>query len=486
MSTTAIRGMAAGFALAVGGCGAAGAPGSPTTGGAATPAVDLTIDLDAAVPVALPTPERELQPASFTTPDGKRGWVVALPAGLAIATPAYADGLLFVGGGYGSHAFYAFDAATGETRWTLATDDDGPTAAVVEDGCVAFNTESCTIYVAEATTGRLLWKEWLGDPLMSQPAIWEGRVYIAYPGGQRGASKPGHHLLCAELRTGKHLWEADITADVLSAPVVDDAQLHFTCHDGTSFVLDARTGREIARHQDDGTSAPVIMDGRAIRTRRSVVAGRTMEGLMFGAADDHFGGAQVLKSAPAEYLERGKGGGVKLANGAALAMDEAVGFSGGAPAAGQLDKAAQHVGFDTVAGGWSYQGSRAAAWRGSVFNAQGRTLACSVNVQASPWTLSASGAGVTDETQVFAPPAVGGDTLFVCSAAGHLLSLAQKNGAVGFHYTIRQPTMFQPALAKGRMYVGTANGLLVCLETGNPEADGWYAWGGNARHNKTR
>jgi len=25
---------------------------------------------------------------------------------------------------------------------------------------------------------------------------------------------------------------------------------------------------------------------------------------------------------------------------------------------------------------------------------------------------------------------------------------------------------------------------LICLETGRDDADGWYMWGGNARHNK--
>src|SRR5215208_7974961 len=79
--------------------------------------------------------------------------------------------ILFVGGGYGSHEFYAFDAKTGRMVWKTNTGDDGPSAAVVEDGLVAFNTESCTVIVVEAKTGKLVWQEWLGDPLMSQPAI---------------------------------------------------------------------------------------------------------------------------------------------------------------------------------------------------------------------------------------------------------------------------------------------------------------------------
>jgi outer membrane protein assembly factor BamB len=55
----------------------------------------------------------------------------------------------------------------------------------VEDGVIAFNTESCEIEVL-TTSGRRLWKKWLGDPLMSMPAIVGGRVYMAYPDSRGG------------------------------------------------------------------------------------------------------------------------------------------------------------------------------------------------------------------------------------------------------------------------------------------------------------
>src|SRR6185369_3203440 len=145
---------------------------------ATTPARQIKINLDQATELALPGPRANLRPASFRTREGQTGWVIRLPGKKPIATPAYADGMLFVGGGYGSYEFYALDAQTGQVRWKIKTGDDGPTAAVVEDGYVAFNTESCTVFVVEARTGRLVWKEWLGDPLLSQPAISQGRLYM--------------------------------------------------------------------------------------------------------------------------------------------------------------------------------------------------------------------------------------------------------------------------------------------------------------------
>lgn len=42
-----------------------------------------------------------------------------------------------------------------------------------------------------------------------------------------------------------------------------------------------------------------------------------------------------------------------------------------------------------------------------------------------------------------------------------------------------------PALGGDCLYLAGMRGHLVCLRTGREDADGWYMWGGNARHNKT-
>jgi outer membrane protein assembly factor BamB len=105
-----------------------------------------------------------------------------------VATPAVSGGAVVIGGGFGSYEVYALDWATGTLRWHLRTSDDGPTAAIVVDGVVLFNTESCTLAAVDVATGALLWEKWLGDPLMAQPAAADGRVVMAYP-------KKGTHRL---------------------------------------------------------------------------------------------------------------------------------------------------------------------------------------------------------------------------------------------------------------------------------------------------
>src|SRR5215831_14721998 len=458
----------------------------------------IQIDLDKATAFNLPRIRKNLTAVSFNTPDGKRGWVMRITGSRPIATPAYANGMIFVGGGYGSHMFYAIDAATGRVVWKMKTQDDGPTAAVVEDGYVAFNTESCTVIVAEAKTGKVIWQEWLGDPLMSQPAISKGRLYIAYPAGQRRAQAqnksaqadssnlgPGHRMLCADLKTGRHIWEQKISADVISAPVVSGDQVLFTCFDGMSFCLDASTGAVVWKKENGGTSAPLVAGGHVVITSKETKDGQAYEGLKRlqlkgGEERDRV----MLARGKADYLKENKGGGVAISSNETIKLDSSVGFSS-APSAAKLAVANQHIGISTVVGAWAYQGSRAVYRNGQMMNAQGKYLnSIKAGDGKFAWRAEVKGKGIGEDTQVFSSPALGERNLYLCGAQGHLVAVKQHDGALAFAYALKHPMAFQPALAKGNIYAGTVNGLLICLKTGDKDADGWYAWGGNAQHNK--
>lgn len=481
----------------------------------------VRIDLGKAVKVALPKTSDDLKPVSFKTDDGREGWVVRIPGGRPLATPAYSKGRLFVGGGYGSHEFYAFDAKTGRMVWKTNTGDDGPTAAVVEDGLVAFNTESCTLVVVDEQTGKMVWQEWLGDPLMSQPAVSKGRLYMAYPAGGRGQAmqqnimnhagqsaamayvpKPvtapkkegkqaeevgSHRLLCTDLKTGKHIWERAISSDVISAPVVSDGKVYATTFDGTSYSFDAATGELVWKKENAGTSAPVIVGDDVHITQKEQREGKTYEGSQrLDARRGQSKNEGLRASSEAGYLDRDKGGGVALKQEAQASLDSSVGFSN-APAAAQLHKANDHLGVKTVVGGWAYQGSRAAYSKGRMLNAQGRYLN-SINAADGgfAWRAEVSGGGLAEDAQVFSPPALGEEFIYLSSSLGHLLSVGQGDGRPGFMYQFPEPMVFQPALAEGAVYAGTSGGLLICLKTGSKDADGWYAWGGNGEHNKNK
>lgn len=462
---------------------------APTTAGNKSSLKISQIDLGKAIPVKLPQPKIMLQPAAFRTSDGKTGWVLRIPGDRPIATPAYADRMIFVGGGYGSHALYAFDADSGALRWKVQTGDDGPTAAVVEDGYVAFNTESCTIFVVDEKTGKLVWQKWLGDPLMSQPAIYKGQIFMAYPGGQRGANSNAegtHRLASMDLKTGTNRWEQAISSDVISAPVISDGTVYVTCFDGASYAFEVDSGKLLWKKENSGTTAPVISKGQVIISQKQTEGANSYEGLVrMDAAQGNQKDKVPLTKKAAKYLDEGKGGGVGITSQQAGSLDSSVGFAN-APQSAELSKANKNVGVNTVVGGWAYQGSRAVVSKGKVLNSQGIHLH-SVDAASGKiaWQAEMKGNGIKDDSQVFSPPASGRDYLYLTGTLGHMVSVRQSDGQLGFSYALGQGMVFQPALANGNVYAGTTNGLVICLRTQDNDADGWYEWGGNAQHNKT-
>ncbi|MBO53066.1 MAG: hypothetical protein CMJ69_20080 [Planctomycetaceae bacterium] len=105
-----------------------------------------------------------------------------MPGHRPLATPAVVDGRVFVGGGFGSYEFYSFGLVDGRHDWTYRTADDGPTAAAVSEGFVAFNTESCELEVL-TVEGVPAWKRWLGLPERVSSVAVSSTSWRARPSG---------------------------------------------------------------------------------------------------------------------------------------------------------------------------------------------------------------------------------------------------------------------------------------------------------------
>lgn len=561
----------------------------------------------------LPLPK----PTKFTTKGGKKGWKIRIPGGRPLATPAVVDGVLYVGGGFGSHEFYALNAVTGERIWTFRTGDDGPTAAVVDEGCVAYNTESCTIYVHDSQTGKVLWSKWLGDPLMSQPAIADGRLFMAYPGKDKS-----HHLAAFVLKTGKVLWDRKIAGDIISAPVIDSGSVFAATTDGTLYRFDAESGKPHWANKCKVTSAPRIEGGKVLISQRAVKEIQTtvkkdgkettakseitLEGfnvadlktgkltykqpqaavkaaylldsrrnrvqyasnrLVFSnsssnarvsagvlyddeflpqSADDEqtkeevkalkrdlakFSNSKVSKDAPvavtdadvadnlanrADTVSRKLKGkqreqvlkavselrkhasntreaaqtvivleatfdGAVAEEREELLADTFVGFVT-APQAAKTADAAANLGKGTVQALWSYQGSRPCLIGSRYYCVNGGTLrGLDRKTNGVLWEDKVK--GKVKSTRPMTPPAVAGGRMYLGTIDGKLRCVDPEKGKVVWEETVGGRIVFEPAVANGRVYVVTQNGTLICLETGDAKADGWPMWGGSARHN---
>jgi Ca-activated chloride channel homolog len=423
---------------------------------------------------------RGFKPEPFTGPDGRKGWKLRLPENRPLATPAYWNGMIFVGGGFGSYEFYALDAASGKVIWQFHTGDDGPTAAVVSDGYVAFNTESCILYVLEAKTGKEVWSKWLGDPLMSQPAVAGDKLFMAYPG-----SDGQHYLACFGLKDGRECWKVPIAGELVTAPVIDDNSAYVTTLEGTVYRFQSADGKQLWSDSKNATSAPMVYKGQVYLSRREAKqSGQKTEQYEGLAQVERDKGRQLNKELwvkqKAEYLAVDKNSKYAAAQ---KANDASVGFAS-APASAKLHQAESNLGVSSVSGVWAYQGSRPMVSNGNSYQSMGDNLQClDVKTGEKQWEQKRSRRDREGGGRLLTPPSLTSQKLFIGSSDGEILCYQQSDGKLLWTFDSKEPIRFQPSVAKGRVFFTTDNGTIYSLETGDEKDDGWYMWGGNAGHN---
>lgn len=430
-------------------------------------------------------------PREWKSPDGRFcGWTVTLPGQRTLATPAVSEGRLFIGGGFGGYEFYAFDSVSGRLLWQYQTEDDGPTAAIVQDGFVAFNTECCELEVL-SVDGQRLWKHWLGDPLMSMPAMDNCRVFMVYP-DSRGDRQ--HYLACFERESGKLHWQAAIAGEIISAPILTEHLAYLTTVDGTLYCFEKSSGRQLWEDAAKATSSPTVFEDQIYFSQRQDVAtdAKSPRRASFeeccsrraASSESRIDLFEATRT-PAHYLDIR----TRSTSSPRYAMTEQADASVGFAAHkgdSKMHQAAAHLGRDHVSGVWEYQGSRPCIAERQLYSALGSSVHCvDLESQESHWETAIleakEGEQVVDH--VSTPAVIVNHKVFLGTIGGDLLCLCADSGKELWRVSIGEPIIFQPAVACGRVYVPTARGSLFCVETRDPADDGWKMWGASAQHN---
>jgi outer membrane protein assembly factor BamB len=97
------------------------------------------------------------------------------------------------------------------------------------------------------------------------------------------------------------------------------------------------------------------------------------------------------------------------------------------------------------------------------------------------WTSRLAGDLAKEGGFLGTPPIAAGSALLVATLAGEVLRLDAKTGAVAARHKVGGPVRFAPVAEGGRLYVGTQDGRLVCIDTGDASIGGWTQWGANAQ-----
>jgi outer membrane protein assembly factor BamB len=432
------------------------------------------------------------RPPSFPILARREGsFRMRITQGQPILTPAASGECVFVGGGFNSRTMHCLDAATGQTRWTVGLSDNGPSPPAYADGAVIFNTESCTTYALDAQTGQVLWSSYLGDSLVSMPSVAGGCVLVCYPESWRyprpveddrtrrsrravspapvppvavAERPPPCRLAALDARTGKPRWSKWIDQHVISAPIVFGNDVYATTLAGTLYKLRLSDGEILIARRCGARSAPVVAGDAIFVTARSegdrelwadslVVMDRTTGELLETRTVDLPSARRSTSSPPS----------------AAVAPRDAW--------VGQLKPMANLRPTSAVQ---EYSGPRLLAAGGRLFGCLGvYGFAMASDTGERLWGLDVA-YGKRDESFVSSPIASAGGRLFLATTGGDLLQIEPTRGAVERRFPLKASVITEPIVEHGRVFLGTRDGQLLCIDLGDERLTGWNQWGGTA------
>jgi Ca-activated chloride channel family protein len=406
---------------------------TPVVAAASAEPLDLGVDRPA-VPVDVPAPPRG-GAAAFTFGDDRRGWVTRIPETNQLPSVAYGDGRIYVSGGFESVSFYALDAKDGRVVWaSQQLEDNGPTAPIFEDERVVFNTESCTLFVMEAATGRKVWFKYLGDPTLSQPAVTEGLVYAAHP------SASGHNLTAYKVKNGAVVWTRRIGNELLAAPVIHGDSVYATNLNGRVYRFRHRTGKLVWAKSLKATTAPWLDGDKLYVSRR---ASRAEQTIVVSIEDGSVIGEHA--PVPAKYL---------------------------------ADIPTNLNDWKKV---WAFEGSRPVVADGVKYEAMaGFVQAADPATGAARWKRRWADA---PDKRALGAVALAGPQVVVSTRGGAIFGLDIDTGYTLWAYDVGTPIVAQPIVADGWVYASTTDGTVIALEVSDSSLDGWHMWGGNPHHN---
>jgi hypothetical protein len=164
-------------------------------------------------------------------------------------------------------------------------------------------------------------------------------------------------------------------------------------------------------------------------------------------------------------------------------LDAGVGFAS-APGAAKLHIAREHLGVDRVSSVWSYQGSRPAAFDDGIFGSMGDVVQkLDLQTKKPLWRCRMEFQDEKVPGRLLSPPALTATRVYVTSACGDLVALDRATGDEVWALNVGSPIFSQPSVAGGKVFLGTADGLLYAFEADDPDPAGWPMWGGGPGHN---
>ena len=431
----------------------------------------------------------------FDAETGKSLWGVELSDdGPSMAVPS-GDNIIL---NTESCTIFALDAATGKMRWSHYMGDPMMGSPAVANGQVF------TVYPASA------------DKPADEGAD-TGESANAPTTIEKSANPaPTYVLACLDAITGDVVWRQWLDGDCITAPTVAGGELLVATLPGTLYRFNVVDGQRHGAWQARATCMPIHGDSRIFLTRRTDHPGKKgspTEGI--AAINPQTSTMDRLAlNRPAPYLDRfiqessdateaanehesangiggGFGGGFVGGQGffsvkdisAASESDDAVpGDLEAEPNAEdheatppeeqtldalamQQQSAADNLGLGNVSTIQAYQGSRPVLVDGRLYNCMGDSILCSSSATGENiWSVQLDGDLKKLGGHLAAPPVYAEGDLFVATVVGDILRLDTADGRLKKSYKIGSELRYSPVVVNNRLYVGTQEGAIVCIE----------------------
>lgn len=175
---------------------------------------------------------------------GKQRWQYQLGDYVVRSSPAVANGLVYVGGGFN---LYAFDAATGAIRWRFPMHYAGQSSPTVAGGQVFIGSQEGYLYAVDAGTGKLNWQIDTDGLVFASPAITGSNLIVGTDGG---------NLICVGMNDGHTVWRQTLDGPIYASAAVAGNAAYVTASNGFTYRVSTVDGNPIWRRPVGGDVSP--------------------------------------------------------------------------------------------------------------------------------------------------------------------------------------------------------------------------------------
>ena len=151
------------------------------------------------------------------------------------ASPAIADGVVYVGGRDGRS--YAIDASTGTLRWAIDHDETSwviGSPSLGDSLLFEPSSDARFVHALARRDGREVWRRPSPNAVWASPVLADGVLYGAdgnYDGTGLG------RVFALDAGSGAERWVTTLPAPVMSSPAVRDGMLYVGCDDGYLYAM---------------------------------------------------------------------------------------------------------------------------------------------------------------------------------------------------------------------------------------------------------